>query len=220
MDWWKNVNKSLNKAIHVATIERKNWKEELYNFLLNYRATPHTTTGRTPSELLFSRIIKTKVPPVIKSRVPRSLKTRDAQRKSQCKQYTDKNKSAMVNKFCVGQNVLLAKREGNKMSSVFENKLYKVIRQKGNNLLVKSENGQTFYGNVSHVRHYEHNADVSVRHHRDLKLPKRFSDFMFKVMCCLINTWICLCCVIRRKTCVFMKYKSSLSILIRIIRYC
>jgi hypothetical protein len=39
----------------------------------------------------------------------------------------------MVNKFRVGQNVLLAKREGNKMSSVFENKLYKVIRQKGSN---------------------------------------------------------------------------------------
>jgi hypothetical protein len=69
----------------------------------------------------------------------------------------------MVNKFYVGQNVLLAKREGNKMSSVFKNKLYKVIRQKGSNLLVKSENGQTFYGNVSHVRHYEHNADVYVR---------------------------------------------------------
>ena len=40
----------------------------------------------------------------------------------------------MVNKFRVGQNVFLAKREGNKMSSVFESKLYKVIRQKGSNL--------------------------------------------------------------------------------------
>ena len=78
----ENFNKSLKKAISVATIERKNWKEELYNFLLNYRATLHTTTGRTPSELLFNIIIKTKLSQVIKSRVPRSLKTRDAQRKS------------------------------------------------------------------------------------------------------------------------------------------
>jgi hypothetical protein len=161
----------------------------LYNFLLNYRATPHTTTGRTPSELLFNRIIKTKLLQVIKSRVPRSLKTRDAQRKSQCKRYADKNKSAMVNKFRVGQHVLLAKREGNKMSSVFENKLYKVIKKKGSNLLVKSENGQTFYRNVSHVRPYygtfprcennnQHNPDVHVRHHRERQLPKRFSDFI------------------------------------------
>ena len=78
----ENFNKCLNKTIRVATIERKNWKEELYNFLLNYRATLHTTTGRTPSELLFNIIIKTKLSQVIKSRVPRSLKTRDAQRKS------------------------------------------------------------------------------------------------------------------------------------------
>ena len=63
----ENFNKSLKKAIRVATIEKKNWKEELYNFLLNYRATPHTTTGRTQSELLLSRIIKTKLPQVIKS---------------------------------------------------------------------------------------------------------------------------------------------------------
>jgi hypothetical protein len=42
----ENVYKGLKKTIRVATIERKNWKEELYNFLLNYRATPHTTTGR------------------------------------------------------------------------------------------------------------------------------------------------------------------------------
>jgi hypothetical protein len=63
----ENFNKSLKKAIRVATIEKENWKEELYNFLLNYRATPHTTTGRTQSELLLSRIIKTKLPQVIKS---------------------------------------------------------------------------------------------------------------------------------------------------------
>jgi len=185
----ENFNKSLKKAIHVATIERKHWKEELYNFPLNYRATPHTTTGRTPIELLINRIIKTKLPQVIKSRVPRSLKTRDAQRKSQCKRYADKIKSYMANKFRVGQNVLLAKREGDKMSSVFENKLYKVIRQKGSNLLVISENGQTFYRNVSHVRPYygafprrennnQHNPDVSVRHHRERKLPQRFHDFI------------------------------------------
>ena len=65
MEWWKILKKSLKKAISVATIERKNWKEELYNFLLNYRATPHTTTGRTPSEFLFNIIIKTKLSQVI-----------------------------------------------------------------------------------------------------------------------------------------------------------
>ena len=43
----------------------------------------------------------------------------------------------MGNKFRVGQNVLLSKREGNKMSSVFENKLCKVIRYEMNEIVLR-----------------------------------------------------------------------------------
>lgn len=43
----------------------RNWKEDLHTFLMNYRATPHTTTGFAPSNLLFNRLIKTKLPQVV-----------------------------------------------------------------------------------------------------------------------------------------------------------
>lgn len=36
------------------------WKWNVEKFLMAYRATPHATTGRTPSELLIGRIIRTK----------------------------------------------------------------------------------------------------------------------------------------------------------------
>jgi len=36
-------NKVLEKIIRTAQIEGKDWKRELYQFLLNYRATPHIT---------------------------------------------------------------------------------------------------------------------------------------------------------------------------------
>ena len=39
--------------------ENKDWKKELYTFLLNFRTTPHTTTGFPPSELLFNCLIRT-----------------------------------------------------------------------------------------------------------------------------------------------------------------
>ena len=58
MDWWKIFNKSLKKAIRVATIERKNWKEELYNFLSNYRATPHTTTDVHRQSFYLAELFK------------------------------------------------------------------------------------------------------------------------------------------------------------------
>ena len=53
------------KAVHAAHTEKKNWKKEIYSFLLNYRATPHTTTAFPPSELLFNRKIRTKLPQVV-----------------------------------------------------------------------------------------------------------------------------------------------------------
>lgn len=37
--------KPLGKAVKAAKLEGKNWTEELYDFLLAYRTTPHSTTG-------------------------------------------------------------------------------------------------------------------------------------------------------------------------------
>ena len=61
----ENFMKPLTKSIRAACTEKKNWKREIYTFLLNYRATPHTTTGFLPSELLFNCKIRTKLPQVV-----------------------------------------------------------------------------------------------------------------------------------------------------------
>ena len=37
----------------------KSWKQELYKFLRQYRATPHTTMNVSPSEALNGRKLKT-----------------------------------------------------------------------------------------------------------------------------------------------------------------
>ncbi len=49
----ENFNRMINKVVRTSSIERKCWKQELFKFLCNYRATPHTTTGKSPAELLF-----------------------------------------------------------------------------------------------------------------------------------------------------------------------
>ena len=46
-------NRSLLKAMRAAHAQKKNWRTELNKYLLAYRTTPHSTTGRTPAELLF-----------------------------------------------------------------------------------------------------------------------------------------------------------------------
>ena len=47
--------KPLGQAIKTAHAERRPWQQELAKFLLNYRQTPHSTTGVPPEQLLFNR---------------------------------------------------------------------------------------------------------------------------------------------------------------------
>ena len=69
--WWPQANSEaenfmnpLTKAICSAHAEGRDWKKDLYQFMLKYRATPHCTTDIAPSELLFNRKIQTKLPQI------------------------------------------------------------------------------------------------------------------------------------------------------------
>jgi transposase InsO family protein len=53
--------RTLGKAVRTAQLEGS-WKQELSRFLRHYRATPHSTTSMTPSELLNGRKLRTEMP--------------------------------------------------------------------------------------------------------------------------------------------------------------
>ena len=57
-------NRTLLKRIKIAQAEGKEWKSEIRKFLFAYRTTPHSTAGGTPSELMFNRKIRTKLPDI------------------------------------------------------------------------------------------------------------------------------------------------------------
>ena len=54
--------RTIQKAICAACSEGKDWKREVNNFLLSYRATLHVTTQHAPGHVMFGRAIRTKVP--------------------------------------------------------------------------------------------------------------------------------------------------------------
>ena len=55
-------NRSLLKAMRVSQAEGKDWRLELYEFLLAYQLTSHTTSGVSSAELFFKRKLTTKLP--------------------------------------------------------------------------------------------------------------------------------------------------------------
>ncbi|XP_013404718.1 uncharacterized protein K02A2.6 [Lingula anatina] len=56
----KNVKRALEKHLHDVKYKNMSLKRRLANFLMRYRSTPHTTTGKTPAELFLKRQIRTR----------------------------------------------------------------------------------------------------------------------------------------------------------------
>ncbi|XP_026729531.1 uncharacterized protein K02A2.6-like [Trichoplusia ni] len=44
-------NRDILKRLKIAQAEKKNWKESLREYMVMYNSTPHSVTGKTPSEL-------------------------------------------------------------------------------------------------------------------------------------------------------------------------
>eukprot|EP00794_Sanderia_malayensis_P003941 gene3941-4486_t len=100
--------KPLQKAIHTAVLEKKDWKRSIYKFLLNYRSTPHSTTGKTPAELLFNRNIQNKLPDIPTNNADHhnDLKETDSKAKSNMKDYADRKFRAVSSELSIGDTVL------------------------------------------------------------------------------------------------------------------
>ena len=153
--------KPLEKAICTAVAENKYYKRVIFKFLLNYRATPHSTTGKSPAELLFNRKIHTKLPELVlqnKAEVHQELEEKDRKAKSKMKEYADKNSRAMTSEIKVGDTVLVRQQKANKLSTRFGPQPYTVTARKGARVTV-CRKGHFITRNVSFFKKIPDNID-------------------------------------------------------------
>ena len=114
------------KAIRSAVVEQRNWKQEMCQFLRQYRATPHTSTKSSPHRWLFGREPGTKLPRVSTEDnhdnrpVYAAARENDKQAKQCQKTYADKRNKAEHNNLHGGYMVLMPNdKRSNKLSSTF-----------------------------------------------------------------------------------------------------
>ena len=101
---------SLVKLTHASIAEKKDPKEEISKFLLNYRNTTHSSTGATPSKLMMNRVIRTKLPSlhqVPNSKEHQRVKEKDREAKVKQKRYADKHRRAKEKEIKIGDKVLI-----------------------------------------------------------------------------------------------------------------
>ena len=83
----------------------------MYIFLLNYRATPHATTGASPALLHLGREVRTEAPQVeilvsdILASTLQNAKSSDSEARQKMARYTDLKKKAKPSMVKVGDNL-------------------------------------------------------------------------------------------------------------------
>ena len=153
-------NRSLLKSMRAAHAEGQNWREELNRFLLAYRSTPHSTTGKSPAELLFRRKLTTKMPELVNVEEEelevsdQAVRDRDNQRKQFNKDYVDKKFHARDRNVKEGDSVLLEKKKENKLSPCYEKEPYQVISRYGDQVVLRSPQGVQYKRSLQHIKSF------------------------------------------------------------------
>ena len=127
--------RNLGKVTRSAVIEGRPWRQEMYKFLRNYRATPHSSTGIAPATALFGREMKIKLPATISHpqtvELDHALKENDKDAKMKMKRYADRKRHAKSRAIVPGNAVLVRQRKRDKLTSPFDHRPYTVIQKKG-----------------------------------------------------------------------------------------
>ncbi len=108
----ERFNKVLKDCLQTASIQGEPWKSFTQTFLMNYRSTPHATTGFTPSELLHGRYMRTKLQIMdyrVKATDQSILRQRVKRKQDKVKQYTDARRNAKSSRLQPGDLVRIKK---------------------------------------------------------------------------------------------------------------
>lgn len=148
-------NRSILKRLKIAQELGKDWRTELRQYLLMYHAANHTTTGKPPSELMFGRRLRTKLPTVpLVSIEDGEVRDRDRIEKEKGRQYADTKRKAKPSKIHEGDRVLVKQnRKKNKLSVDFSPESFEVVRKKGTDVTLQStSSGKTIRRSAAHLK--------------------------------------------------------------------
>ena len=117
--------RTVMKGVRIAHAQEKNWRHQLNSFMRDYRATPHSPIGKPPSEILFNRPIKTRLPQMetegrFNLDEDKELRDKDQQKKSKMKQYADARNNARSRNLTIGDSVFVKQPKINKFSSYYD----------------------------------------------------------------------------------------------------
>ncbi|XP_045178192.2 uncharacterized protein K02A2.6-like [Mercenaria mercenaria] len=141
----------LQKSVKTAIASGQDYKRALNIYLMNFRNSPQSSTQKAPSELMYNRKVKTKLPSMTFEKQDTDVRERDSLSKSKNKIYADKNRRAQPSALKIGDRVLLKREQRNKFETVFDPTPGIVIARKGSMLTIRHR-GKEITRDVSKLR--------------------------------------------------------------------
>lgn len=152
----ENMNRSILKRLQICHANKLNYRSELQKFTMMYNATPHGTTGKSPSQLLLNRNIRDKIPSIgdlIYEPSDEEARDNDIMNKQKGKEKEDKIRNAKDSNVKQGDKVLIRNMNiPHKLTTRFNTDEYTVTQKVGNEVTVSREDGQVFKRHITHVK--------------------------------------------------------------------
>ena len=106
--------KRLVKLIQASSAEGKDPRREVHKFVLNYNNSIHSSTGKTPAELLMNRKVKTLLPQLPQKKegkVDREVRRKDRENKLYNKEKYDKRKRVKRQDIQIGDKAMIKQKK-------------------------------------------------------------------------------------------------------------
>ncbi|XP_049886411.1 uncharacterized protein LOC126380872 [Pectinophora gossypiella] len=156
-------NRDILKRIKISQSEKSDWYKDLLLYLTMY-STPHSTTGKTPSELFFGRLFRDKIPCIagIENQFDLEVRDHDKIMKEKGKIIADRKRKAEVTDIGIGEKLYVKNMvKENKLTTEFNPVPHTVLSSKRNECNVRNdETGREFRRNVIHLKRVEGNWKV------------------------------------------------------------
>lgn len=122
-----------------------------------YYTTPHSVTGKTPTELMYGHTIRSKLPAVEDvetAPVNAEYRDRDQLIKEKGKETEDTRRRARLSSIGCGDTVLLQNLlPSNKLSTTYNPKEFRVVSRSGPRVTIEDpENGKSYDRNIAHLK--------------------------------------------------------------------
>ena len=152
----ERMNRGILKRARISQALNLDWEDELNKYLLMYRTTPHSTTGESPSMILFNKNIRDKIPCINSSviRDDEEMRDRDGTMKEKGREYSDIRRHAKQNNINIGDQVVVKNMsKENKLATNFRPEPHMVVDRRQSDVIVKNqETGKEYRRHVTHLK--------------------------------------------------------------------